>query len=59
MEIFLLKASYNISLDIIENPGSDTYIIFMLQKSLYLDNNTTRVLNMYFKLLSDFSYSGN
>jgi hybrid polyketide synthase/nonribosomal peptide synthetase ACE1 len=50
-------ASYDISLDIIENPGHDTRIIFMLQKSLYTDGDTDRVLDMYFKLLGDLSGS--
>ena len=58
-EISLPRAGYDISLDIIENPGYETRIIFMLQKNLYSDSDTTRLLDMYFKLLSDFSRSCN
>jgi len=50
-EISLPRAGYDISLDIIENPGQDTRVTFMLQKSLYGEEEITKVLDMYFKLL--------
>lgn len=50
-EISLPRPGYDISLDIIENPGHDTRVIFMLQKSLYGDGETDRVLATYFRLL--------
>ncbi|KUJ20445.1 polyketide synthetase [Mollisia scopiformis] len=58
-DISLPRAGYDLSLDIIENPGADTRIIFMLQKQLYSENDTERVLDMYLKLLGDFSGSYN
>jgi hybrid polyketide synthase/nonribosomal peptide synthetase ACE1 len=56
-EISLPRAGYDISLDIIDNPGHETRIAFMLQESLYSEEDTSRVLDMYFRLLSDFSRS--
>lgn len=58
-EMSLPRTGYDIALDIIENPGSETRITFMLQKSLYSESDTPRVLDMYFQLLSDFSSSRN
>lgn len=52
-EIELPKAGYDVSLDVIENPGGDTRVIFMLQKSLYGEQETERVLGMYFGLLEE------
>ena len=56
-EMSLPRTNYDISLDIIENPGSETRITFMLQKSLYSESDTARILDMYLQLLSDFSSS--
>ncbi|KAI3396960.1 hypothetical protein diail_11360 [Diaporthe ilicicola] len=53
----LPRSGYDISLDIIENPGSDTRVTFMLQQKLYPKSDATRLLDMYFKLLEDFSRS--
>ncbi|KAK4228637.1 hypothetical protein QBC38DRAFT_508775 [Podospora fimiseda] len=50
-EISLPRAGYVISLDIIENPGHDTKVIFMLQESIYSEADTTRILDLYLKLL--------
>lgn len=58
-EISLPRAGYDISLDIIENPGSATRITFMLQKSLYSNSDTVRLGEMYLNLLNDLSASGN
>ena len=58
-EMSLPRTGYDISLDIIENLGSDTRITFMLQKSLYSESDTARILDMYFQLLSDLSSSRN
>lgn len=58
-EMSLPKSGYDMSLDIIENPGSETRITFMLQKSLYSESDTARILDMYFQLLGDFSSSRN
>ncbi|KAK5807439.1 hypothetical protein VI817_001697 [Penicillium citrinum] len=54
-EISLPRAGYDISLDIIENPGQDTRVTFMLQKTLYGEEETTKVLDLYFKLLGSVS----
>nr|A0A7L9EYL1.1 RecName: Full=Hybrid PKS-NRPS synthetase xenE; AltName: Full=Xenoacremones biosynthesis cluster protein E [Xenoacremonium sp. BF-2018a]QOJ72663.1 XenE [Xenoacremonium sp. BF-2018a] len=56
-ELSLPRAGYDISLDIIENPGNDTRVTVMLQKALYSDNESSRVLDLYFKLLNDLSSS--
>ena len=58
-EMSLPRTGYDLSLDIIENPGSETRITFMLQKSLYSESDTARVLAMYIQLLSDFSGTSN
>lgn len=52
-EISLPRSGYDISLDIIENPGHDTRVILMLQKGLYGEGETNKVLDMYFRLLGD------
>ena len=54
-KISLPGAGYDISLDIIENPGDDTRLIFMLQKALYSESETSQVLDLYYKLLGDLS----
>ncbi|KAJ5656202.1 hypothetical protein N7507_008152 [Penicillium longicatenatum] len=53
----LPRAGYDLSLDIIENPGGDTRVSFMVQKSLYSDSDASRLMDMYFALLSDLSRS--
>ncbi|KAK0741489.1 polyketide synthetase [Schizothecium vesticola] len=52
-EIELPKAGYDISLDVIENPGGDTRVIIMLQRSLYGEEEAERVLVLYFGLLEE------
>jgi hybrid polyketide synthase/nonribosomal peptide synthetase ACE1 len=56
-EMELPKSGYDISLDIIENPGGETRVTFMVQRSLYSDSDASRLLDMYFALLSDLSRS--
>lgn len=56
-EMSLPRTGYDISLDIIENPGSETRITFMLQRNLYSESDSSRILDMYFQLLSDFASS--
>nr|BBM90003.1 putative polyketide synthase-nonribosomal peptide synthetase hybrid [Trichoderma sp. BCC7579] len=57
LEMSLPRSGYDISLDIIENPGSDTRVTLMLQQSLYSSDDANRLLDMYFKLLTEFSRS--
>ena len=57
LEMSLPRPGYDISLDIIENPGSDTRVTFMLQESLYSSDDANRLIDLYFKLLTDFSRS--
>lgn len=56
-EMELPKSGYDISLDIIENPGGETRVTFMVQRSLYSDSDASRLLDMYFALLGDLSRS--
>ncbi|AEO63908.1 polyketide synthetase [Thermothielavioides terrestris NRRL 8126] len=53
----LPRSAYDISLDIIENPGGETRVTFMVQESLYSESDAARLLDMYFALLSDLSRS--
>ncbi|KAB5550768.1 polyketide synthetase [Coniochaeta sp. 2T2.1] len=50
-------SGYDVSLDIIENPGGDTRVTFMVQQSLYSDSDASRLMDMYFALLSELSRS--
>ncbi|KXH56087.1 polyketide synthase/peptide synthetase [Colletotrichum salicis] len=54
-EISLPRAGYDMSLDIIENPGGDTRLVFMLQRALYSEKETSQMLEMYYNLLSELS----
>ncbi|KAL7929276.1 polyketide synthetase [Trichoderma chlorosporum] len=57
LDMSLPRSGYDISLDIIENPGSDTRVTLMVQESLYSADDANRVLDMYFKLLTELSRS--
>jgi hybrid polyketide synthase/nonribosomal peptide synthetase ACE1 len=55
--IELPKAGYDISLDIIENPGGETRVTLLVQRSLYTESDAAQLLDMYFALLDDMSQS--
>ncbi|TPX14116.1 uncharacterized protein E0L32_000510 [Thyridium curvatum] len=56
-EMDLPKSGYDISLDIIENPGGETRVTFIVQQSLYSNSDASRLMDMYFTLLNDLSRS--
>lgn len=53
--IDLPGSGYDVSLDIIENPGGETRVTVLVQRSLYSEGDASRLLDMYFSLLSDLS----
>lgn len=53
--IDLPGSGYDLSLDIIENPGGETRITLLVQRSLYSESDASRLLGMYFALLNDLS----
>lgn len=55
--IELPGSGYDVSLDIIENPGGDTRVTLLVQKSLYSESDASKLLDMYFALLNDLSRS--
>lgn len=50
-DISLPRSGYDISLDIIENPGNNTKMTLILQKSLYGEEEASRALDIYFALM--------
>ncbi|TQV90541.1 hybrid NRPS/PKS enzyme [Cordyceps javanica] len=57
--IDLPGSGYDVSLDIIENPGGETRVTLLVQQSLYSESDASRLLDMYFTLLKDLSRSSN
>jgi hybrid polyketide synthase / nonribosomal peptide synthetase ACE1 len=55
--IELPGSGYDVSLDIIENPGGETRVTLLVQRSLYSESDASRLLDMYFALLNDLSRS--
>lgn len=53
----LPRSAYDMSLDIIENPGGETRVTFMVQRSLYSADDASQLMDMYFVLLDDLSRS--
>jgi hybrid polyketide synthase/nonribosomal peptide synthetase ACE1 len=51
----IAKTGYDISLDIIDNPGGDSTISFMVQKGLYSEKDAASLMSMYVRLLDAFS----
>ena len=55
--IELPGSGYDVSLDIVENPGGETRVTLLVQRSLYSESDASRLLDMYFALLNDLSRS--
>lgn len=55
--IELPGSGYDVSLDIIENPGGETRVTLLVQRSLYSESDASRLLDIYFALLNDLSRS--
>ena len=55
--IELPGSGYDVSLDIIENPGGETRVTLLVQRSLYSESDANSLLDMYFVLLNDLSCS--
>lgn len=55
--IELPGSGYDVSLDIIENPGGETRVTVLVQRSLYSESDASRLSDMYFALLNDLSRS--
>ncbi|KAL9121258.1 MAG: hypothetical protein Q9187_002183 [Circinaria calcarea] len=51
------RTAYDISLDILDNPGSNTLVMFMVQKQLYSASDAKQLAKIYFNLLKHFSES--
>ncbi|KAL8701231.1 MAG: hypothetical protein Q9224_000596 [Gallowayella concinna] len=51
------RTSYDITLDIMENPGSGTLVMFMVQKQIYSSNDAKKLGEMYLHLVKQFSES--
>lgn len=49
------RTPYDISLDIMDNPGSNTLLMFMVQKQLYSNSDAKRLVKMYINLLKHFT----
>lgn len=49
------RTPYDISLDIMDNPGSSTLLMFMVQKQLYSKSDAKRLVKMYFNLVKHFT----
>ena len=48
------RTPYDITLDIMDNPGSSTLLMFMVQKQLYSNSDAKRLVKMYFNLVKHF-----
>ncbi|KAI4671892.1 putative Hybrid PKS-NRPS biosynthetic cluster [Alternaria triticimaculans] len=55
--IDLPGSGYDMSLDIIENPGGETRVTLLVQRGLYSESDASQLLDMYFALLKDLSRS--
>ncbi|CAG8976335.1 hypothetical protein HYALB_00005742 [Hymenoscyphus albidus] len=51
----IARSSYDISLDIIDNPGGDSTISFMLQESLYSQSVCERILDYFVNIVKGVS----
>ena len=49
------RTPYDISLDIMDNPGSSTLLMFMVQKQLYSNSDAKKLVKMYFNLVKHFT----
>lgn len=49
------QVAYDVSVDVIENPGGEALVTFSLQQDLYDQVHAEILLDSYFKLLQDFA----
>ena len=49
------RTPYDITLDIMDNPGSSTLLMFMVQKQLYSNDDARKLVKMYFNLVKHFT----
>lgn len=49
------RTSYDIALDIMDNPGSSTLVMFMVQKQFYSNDDARKLAQMYFRLVKHFA----
>ena len=49
------RTPYDISLDIMDNPGSSTLLMFMVQKQLYSNSDAKRLVQIYINLVKHFT----
>ncbi|KAF2111197.1 hypothetical protein BDV96DRAFT_552325 [Lophiotrema nucula] len=54
-EYLIAKTAYDFSLDIVDNPGGQALISFMVQKSLYSELDARTLMDCYARLLDAFS----
>lgn len=54
-EYALGRTAYDLNLDIIDNPGGQTLVTFLVQKQLYSNRDASKLLGVYFNLLDHFS----
>jgi hybrid polyketide synthase/nonribosomal peptide synthetase ACE1 len=54
-EYLIAKTAYDMSLDIIDNPGGHATVSFMVQRSLYSEHDAERLMACYVRLLEAFS----
>ncbi|RDL35876.1 uncharacterized protein BP5553_06488 [Venustampulla echinocandica] len=55
LEYQVARTSYDISLDIMDNPGGDSVITFMVQKALYPSREANILMEFFLSLLDTFS----
>ncbi|KAL8923718.1 MAG: hypothetical protein Q9208_004470 [Pyrenodesmia sp. 3 TL-2023] len=51
------RTSYDITLDIMENPGSGTLVMFMVQKQIYSSSDARKLGGVYLNLVRQFAES--
>jgi hybrid polyketide synthase / nonribosomal peptide synthetase ACE1 len=51
------RTGYDLSIDILDNPGGETLVTFIVQKQLYSNGDAKKLVEMYFNLLKHFSAS--
>ena len=49
------RTPYDITLDIMDNPGSSTLVMFMVQKQFYSNSDARKLAKMYFNLVKHFA----
>lgn len=51
------RTPYDTILDIMDNPGSSTLLMFMVQKQLYSNSDAKRLIKMYLNLVKHFTHA--